>query len=178
MRKLFIVVVLAACAKKQTVQPVVSATSNEIVMQVCTVDTIAPGGMMMINAIRTTTDTVVVQANGRVYISQVVAAAPVMRESSVSLSKTRYVKSGTPKTYAPGSIVLLGVLRGLPLYALATEGGPMRAEVEAAAVKGKDLEKALAGSARLRTQMGKVRFLFVPTHSVGCTFQQLARVKR
>lgn len=178
MRNLFMVVMLAGCAAKRSVPAVAPATSNEAALQLCAVDTIAPGGMMMINAIRTATDTVVVQANGRVPISQVVADAPPLREGSISLNRIRYIKSGTPKSVAPGSITLLGSRGGLPLFALSSEGGPMRAEIEALAAQGKDLEKALAGSARLRSQLRKVRFLYVPNESVGCIFQKFARVRR
>ena len=54
----------------------------------------------------------------------------------------------------------------------------MRAEVEALAAQGSDLEKALQQRAGLRRQMARVKVLYAPTSVVGCVFQGFAPRRR
>lgn len=188
MRKLLpALLLLTGCASaKPESQPIAaSATPVETALKLCVVDTVAPGGMMVISAIQSGADTTILQASGRVAVRQAVAGPKTIGEVTfvtarkpLTLSTTRYAWTGVPKTFAPGTIGLLGMFRGLPLYALLAEGGPMRAEVESFAARGMDLEKALSSSARLRTQLSKVRFVYAPTSLVGCSFQALGRLKR
>lgn len=144
--------------------------------------------MMNISASVLGADTTVLQPEGRLVIRKAVAGPKTVADANWITSKiitlrsasgnVRYQLNGAPKAFAPGSISLLGMMRGLPLYALGTEGGPMRAEIESYAAKGLDLEKALASSARLRQQLTRVRFLYAPVNLVGCSFQSFARLKR
>jgi hypothetical protein len=191
MRKRLVgILILAGCASaKPEPQPVVVSTPVETSVKLCVVDTVAPGGMMVISAIQSGADTTVLQASGRVPIQQAVAGPKVIGDVTFVTAKqplslggasrrVRYAWTGSPRTFAPGSIGLLGMFRGLPLYALLNEGGPMRGEVESYAARGMDLEKALSSSARLRSQLSKVRFLYAPVSLVGCSFQTLGRLKR
>lgn len=188
MRKLLpILLLLTGCAPKKAVQPVaVSNTTTAI--ELCVVDTIAPGGMMNISASLIGSDTTVLQPEGRVPIQKAVEGPKVLGESKwitahiitlrSSAGRVRYQLNGAPKTFAPGQISLLGMIRGTPIFARGAEGGPMRPEIESFAAKGSDMEKALSSSVRLRQQLSKVRFLYVPVNLVGCSFQAFARLRR
>lgn len=179
-------VAVAGCAStNQTARTPASKESN---IQVCVVDTIAPGGMMTIGAIRihTTDDTVILQPEGRVPIARAVAGPKVLSQATwitakqplqltTARGRMRYVQSGRPKSYAPGKISLLAMMRGVPIFAVGSEGGPMRPELESLAARGIDLERALQQRATLRRQMDRVKTLYVPTSLVGCVFQPFTR---
>jgi len=183
---LVLTVALGACAsgQKTTTAPI-GAESN---IQVCVVDTIAPGGMMTVSAIhaQATHDTLILQREGRVKIHEAVAGPKVLSQAAwisarqplqltSANGRVRYAQAGKPKALAPGRIVLLGMMRGLPVFALPSEGGAMRAELESLAARGIDLEKSLQQRATLRRQLVRVRTLYVPTSLVGCVFQQFTR---
>lgn len=182
---LLLAAMAAACASSQSKPRDGTAESN---IQVCVVDTIAPGGMMSIGAIHVhaTKDTVILQPEGRVPIARAVAGPKVLSQATwisakqplqltTANGRVRYNPSGRAKTYAPGKIALLGMLRGVPVFAVPTEGGPMRAEVESLAARGVDLEKALQQRASLRRQVVRVKTLYIPTSLVGCVFQPFTR---
>ena len=189
MRKLIPLLLLAACAPKQKPPEVSSPVESNIT--VCVIDTLAPGGMMNVGAIysRATNDTVVVQSSGRVKLSQIVGSPKTLSAATwitakqplqlvAASGRVRFMPSGAAKTMAPGSIVLLGMMRGLPVFALPNEGGPMRPELESLAAKGVDLERALSQRLTLRRQLDKVRSLYIPVSLTGCQFQTFARARR
>ena len=192
MRRFYLIVMaaLAGCGPKQTVSPPASA-SAESKIQVCVIDPIVPGGMMTINAthVRTTGDTLVMQSEGRVPIARVVRGPKVLAEAkwitpraplqlNAASGRVTFALNPQRRVFAPGKIVLLGVMRGLPLYVLPAEGGAMRPELEALAARGVDLEKALQQSRTLRRQLDRVKTLYAPVALTGCAFQQLAKVQR
>jgi hypothetical protein len=183
---------LTACAaqpKAATVTPVTAAAESNI--EVCVVDTIAPGGMMEISAIAVPAnhDTVVIQPEGRVAIGQLTAGPKVLSQAawistkqpltlSASGGRVVFRPSGSPRAFTSGQVALLGMMRGTPVFAKPAEGGAMRAEVEALAARGVDLEKALSQRASLRKQIDKINSLYIPSALVGCVFQQFNRVTR
>lgn len=183
MRALILAVILSGCAARSSA-PVNTTVSNETRVQVCVIDTIAPGGMMTLSAIHNvaTNDTLVLQADGRVDIDSVVAGPKVWTRGPIQLRTTagnvRFNPSGTPKAFAPGKITLLGILNGLPVFANPGDASSMRAEIEALAATGVDLDQALAKRAGLRRSMNRIRTLYVPTSLVNCTFQTLTRPRR
>jgi hypothetical protein len=177
----------ASCAQHTAAPRAVVPQSSAI--QVCVVDTIVPGGMMTISATVAGADTTVLTEKGRVPIMASVAGPKTLQEATWINAKTplqlatsggrvRFAPSGAAHTYAPGRVMLLGVMRGLPLFALGSEAAGMRPEVESLAAKGVDLEKALQQNARLRTQAARIRSLYVPTSLVGCELQPFSRLKR
>jgi hypothetical protein len=191
MRRLYVIVMaaLAGCGPKQTVSPP-AAASGESKIQVCVIDPVAPGGTMTINAthVRATNDTLVMQSEGRVPIERVVRGPKVLGDAKWITPKTPLqltAASGrltfTPnsrRVFAPGKVVLLGVMRGLPLYVLPAEGGAMRPELEASAARGADLEKALQQSRTLRRQLDRVKTIYAPVALTGCSFQQFSKAQR
>ena len=188
---LFVVMIaLAGCGPKATVTPSASA-AGESRIQVCVIDPIVPGGMMTINAthVRATGDTLVMQSEGRVPIERVVRGPKVLADAkwitprtplqlNAASGRVTFAPNAQRRVYAPGKIVLLGVMRGLPLYVLPAEGGAMRPELEALAARGMDLEKALQNSRTLRRQLDRVKTLYAPVALTGCAFQQFAKVVR
>ena len=181
-----LIALIAACASKAPPPP--PAPTAETKVEVCVVDPVAPGGLMTISAIHvhSSNDTVVVQSEGRVLLDSAVAGPRVLSEATwitartplqfqTSAGRYNWVPAGAERVMLPGKVVLLGTVRGLPIYALPGEGGPMRAEVEALAAQGIDLDKALQQRASLRRQMARVKPLYVPTSIVGCKFQLFGR---
>ena len=174
-------IAISGCAAKSSA-PVANATAPvENRIELCVIDTIAPGGMMTLSAIHVqeTNDTLVLQAEGRVPIAEVVAGPKVWTKGSIQLSSTagrlRFNPSGQPRTFAPDKITLLGVLSGLPVFANPADAAGMRPEIEALAASGVDLEQALRRRTTLRRGMARIRTLYVPTSLVNCTFQTLSR---
>lgn len=179
--------VLAGCAHKQ--QPAATAVPAETHIQICVVDTIAPGGMMNIGAIVSTArgDTTVLQSEGRVPLRQLVAGPKVLSQATwinarqplqlAAGTRLRFAPTGAPRAYAAGTLGLLGVFRGLPIFVRAGEQGRMRAEVEALSARGIDLEKALQQRATLRRNAERLTNLYVPTALAGCVFQQLRKTQ-
>lgn len=171
---------MTGCAARSSA-PVATTGSAGTKVQVCIVDTIAPGGMMTVSAIRTdaTKDTVLLQSSGYKPIEKVVAGPKVWQRGPVQLTtaagKVSYVASGKPRPFAPGKITLLGMVKNLPVYADPRVAAPMRPEIEALAATGADLEKAFQKRPALRKRMNAVRTLYVPTSLVNCTFQTLTR---
>ena len=181
---------LAACASqpKPVTPTAVAAESN---VDVCVIDTIAPGGMMSINAISVpaTHDTVVIQPQGRVPIAQLTAGPAILSQATWITSKKPltisaaggrviFKPTGQPRTFEIGRIMLLAMMRGVPVFATPSEAAALRPELEALAARGIDLEKALATHATLRRQADKLNTLYMPTSLVGCMFQQFNRVTR
>ena len=171
--------VIPGCAAKSSAPVAVGAAEHRV--QVCLVDTLVPGGMMTVSAIHVvaTNDTLVLQANGRVPIQQVAAGPQTWRGGPIQLltasGRVRFNASGQPRVFAPGKIVLLGVLNGLPVFGNPGDVGAMRAELEALAASGVDLDQALEKRLSLRRQMNRVRTIYLPTSLVNCTFQTLTR---
>jgi hypothetical protein len=183
-------IALAGCGRKETVMPSANA-AGESRIQVCVIDPIVPGGMMTINAthVRATNDTLVMQSEGRVPIARVVRGPKVLADAkwitpraplqlTAQSGRLTFAANAKPRVFAPGKIVLLGVMRGLPLYVLPAEGGAMRPEIEALAARGADLEKALQQSRTLRRQLDRVKTIYAPVALTGCAFQQFAKVQR
>lgn len=161
--------------------PVGANAGPEKRIQACIVDTIAPGGMMTVSAIHLTSsnDTMLLQKNGRVPISEAVAGPRVWTKGPVQLTsasgRVNFAPSGKPKAFAPGKIVLLGMHDKVPIFGNPADVGGMRPEVEALAAKGVSLEQALKTRVALRRSMDRVRTLYVPTSLSNCTFQTLTR---
>ncbi|MGQ0561028.1 MAG: hypothetical protein ACT443_04045, partial [Gemmatimonadota bacterium] len=183
-------IALAACSAKQQPAPAALGAAESRI-EVCVVDTIAPGGMMTLGAMRVhaTGDTLVLQSEGRVPLRTIVQGPKVLSEATwitaraplqlrAASGRVRFAKSGEPRVMAPGSIVLLGIMRGLPLYALPAEGAALRPELEALAARGVDLEKALQQRLTLRRQLDRVRTLYLPTALAGCSFQGFTKARR
>ena len=172
---------MSGCAAKSSAPVAANNAANEARVQVCVVDTIAPGGMMTISAIHNTVtnDTLVLEASGRVAIEQVVAGPKVWTAGPIQLRTTvgavRFNPAGSPKAFAPGKITLLGVLNGLPVFANPGDASPIRPEIEALAATGVDLDQALEKRLALRRRMDRIRTLYVPTSLVNCTFQTFTR---
>jgi hypothetical protein len=192
MRSFLIVVssALVACAPQQTAAPA-TAASAESKIEVCVIDPVVPGGMMTVAAthVHATGDTLVMQSEGRVPIARLVAGPKILTEATWITPRTplqlaaesgrvTFAMNTQPRIFAPGKIVLLGVMRGLPLYVLPAEGGAMRPEVEAMAARGVDLEKALQQSRTLRRQLDRVKTIYAPVSLTGCAFQQFSKVQR
>jgi hypothetical protein len=181
-------IALVGCGPKETVTPSANA-AGESKIQVCVIDPIVPGGMMTIDAthIRATNDTLVLQKDGRVPIARVVRGPKVLGDAKWITPRTPLqltaasgrvtFRPNARRVYAPGKIVLLGVMRGMPLYVLPAEGGAMRPEIEALAARGMDLEKALQQSRTLRRQLDRVKSVYAPVALTGCAFQQFAKVQ-
>ncbi|HEX6558983.1 MAG TPA: hypothetical protein VF021_05955 [Longimicrobiales bacterium] len=182
---LAIALAAAACASAPKSAGTPGAESN---IQLCIVDTIAPGGMMTIGAIHVhaTNDTVILQPEGRVPVAKAVAGPKVLSQATwitakqplqltTARGRIRFVRSGQPKTFAPGKIALLAMMRGVPVFALGREGGAMRPELESLAARSIDLERALQQRVSLRRQMDRVKTLYIPTSLVGCVFQPFTR---
>jgi hypothetical protein len=183
---------LAACAANpKPAAPPAATVAAESNIQVCVIDTIAPGGMMTISAIAVPAshDTVVIQPEGRVSIGKLTAGPKVLAEAtwitaknpltlSAAGGRVVFKPAGTAKPFATGQVALLGMMRGVPVFAKPTEGGAMRAEVESLSARGIDLEKALAQRLSLRRQFDKINALYIPTALVGCSFQQFSRVTK
>lgn len=193
MRSLFYVLLplLAACAAKSPAPEPATAAPTENKLQLCVIDTIAPGGMMSIGAIHViaTNDTLILQQEGRIPIAKALAGPKVLREATwmgpkspilITRASGRavYAQTGTPKVQQPGKVALLAMMRGVPIFAAPGEGGPMRAELEALAARGVDLENALRQRSSLRRQMDRVQTLYVPTSLVGCEFQAFTAPRR
>lgn len=179
---ILVVVATSGCAAKGTPASVsTSGTGAEKRVQVCVVDPIAPGGMMTLSAMHVegTRDTTVLQANGRVPVARTLTGAKVWRSGPLLLTtgsgRTRFSPSGKPRAVEPGKITLLGMVGSVPIFAGPADAGPMRAEVEALAASGSDLEKSLRARVSLRRQMSKVRTLYMPTSLVNCVFQTFKR---
>ena len=102
--------------------PVGANAGPEKRIQACIVDTIAPGGMMTVSAIHLTSsnDTMLLQKNGRVPISEAVAGPRVWTKGPVQLTsasgRVNFAPSGKPKAFAPGKIVLLGMHDKVPIF--------------------------------------------------------------
>ena len=177
----------ACAAGKPKADP---AIQPDIPIEVCIIDTIAPGGMMTIGAlhVRATNDTVILQPEGRVPIARAVAGPRVLAEATWTDAKTpiqlagangrvRFALSGSPRVQNPGKVALLAMMRGAPIFTVPSEGGRMRAELESFAARGMDLEKALQQRATLRRQLENVQALYIPTKLVGCEFQRFVKMK-
>lgn len=173
-------IALAGCAARSSA-PVATIGSSGAPVQVCIVDTIAPGGMMTVSAIRDTltNDTTVLQSSGRMPIAKVVAGPSVWNKQPLQLTtsagKVRYAASGKTRVFEPGKIMLLGMVKNTPVFAGPKEVAPMRPEIEALAATGSDLEQALQKRPALRRRMNAIRTVYVPTSLVNCTFQTLTR---
>jgi hypothetical protein len=176
---LFAMIAMSGCAAKSSAPVAVAPVETR--MQVCVVDPVAPGGMMTVSGIHVqgTRDTTVLQAEGRVPLSQITAGSKVWRSGPLSLTttagRTRFNPTGQPKVFEPGKITLLGLVGSVPVFANPADAAPMRAEIEALAAGGQDLEQSLRKNAALRRQMSRVRTLYVPTSLVNCVFQQFRR---
>jgi hypothetical protein len=175
-------IALTGCAAKSSAPaaaPATAAVENRV--QVCMVDPDVPGGMMTLSGIHVegTSDTLVLQAEGRVPVRQMSAASKVWRSGTLqfttSAGRVRFGPSGQPRAFEPGKITLLGMIGSVAVFANAADAGPMRAEIEALAASKKDLPAALQSSATLRRQMNRVRTIYVPTSLVNCVFQTFKR---
>jgi hypothetical protein len=170
---------MCGCAAKSSA-PAANA-ADERRFQLCIVDPIAPGGMMTVSAIhvRSTNDTMLLQAKGRVRVAQAVAGPKVWKSGPLQLTaasgRLRFNPSGRPRAFAPGKISLLGVVGDLPVFANPADAAPMRPEIEALAASGSDLEQTLKKRPALRRRLDRVRTLYVPTNLSNCTFQTLTR---
>ena len=184
MRSMLLLATMAICgcaAKSSAPVAVPANTPVENRVQVCVVDPIVPGGMMTVSGVHMegTRDTTVLQADGRVPVAQITAAAKVWRSGTMQLNtsagRVRYAPSGQPRVFEPGKITLLGSIGSVPVFASPADAGPMRAEIEALAASGSVLVAALQKSAALRRQMNKVRTIYLPTSLVNCVFQTFKR---
>jgi hypothetical protein len=191
MRHIFLATLLISACASSREAGVVASRATESKVEVCVVDTIAPGGMMPIGAIHVhaTNDTLVLQSSGRVPLRQIVRGPKVLSEAkwitskeplqlTAASGKVRFVASGAPRPFALSKIVLLGMMRGLPLFAAPAEVTPVRPEIESLAARGIDLEKALAQRVTLRRQLDKIKTLYAPVSLTGCTFQALTKEVR
>jgi hypothetical protein len=174
-------IAISGCAAKSSAPVAVTPTPVENRVQVCVVDPIVPGGMMMVSGVHVegTRDTTVLQADGRVPVAQITAAAKVWRSGTLQMTtsagRVRFAPNGQPRVFEPGKITLLGSIGSVPVFTSPADAAPMRAQVEALAASGSDLVAALQKNAGLRTQMNKVRTIYVPTSLVNCVFQTFKR---
>lgn len=179
---------MGACAGSQNQEPGGALHGVESKIEVCVIDTVAPGGMMAIGAVRVhaTNDTLVMQSVGRVPLREIVRGPRVLAEAkwisprtplqlNTASGRVRFLRTGQPKVFAQGRLILLGMMRGVPIFALPAEAGAMRPEIEALAARGIDLETALSQRVSLRRQMSRVNALYIPVSLTGCTFQKFAK---
>src|SRR5207253_7915009 len=99
-----------------------------------------------------TSDTVVLQASGRLPLGKVAEAIPVAQNSPwyaanqpltivVGRRRSEFARYATPRIIAPGEVALLGRMAGLGVYAHAREVAPMRAILDAESAAGQDLDR-------------------------------------
>ena len=183
---LFVMIAIGACAPKTpTVEAPPAAAEQNI--QLCVVDTIAPGGMMTIGAIvvPATNDTLVLHSEGRIPVRELVAGPQVLCDAKwlsvrqpLQLARLRFAPNGTARAFAPGALTLLGMYRGLPVFVKAGDERRMRPELEALAARGVDLEKALQQRSSLRRAAERLSTVYVPAALTGCVFQPLVKTRR
>lgn len=140
---------------------------------------------MSIGAIVVPGDTVVMQSEGRVPVNQMLAGPKVLSEAKwipanrpLDLGaggRLRYGRNGAPKFYAPGSISLLGMFRGTPVF-VDRKSLKIRPQLEALSARGVDLEKALRQQSNLRREVERITELYIPTALAGCQFQPFRKV--
>ena len=73
---------------------------------------------------------------------------------------------------SPESLVFLGTVNGVPVYADVDEAASFRAQLQAQT--NRDLTAILANRA-LRDEIDDVRTLYVPLRATGCVFQPVLR---
>jgi hypothetical protein len=162
----------------------------EEAIRVCVIDPTAPGGVRMVDAVFVPArgDTLVTVDGQRVPLRTTVGTVPVAGTAewfvqgqplvlNVRGTRNEFVTFGTSRVIEPADLAFVGTVRGVPVYAAATQVQAVRQQLADAAVAGRDLEVVLGERAELRTAFRGVDVLYVPLQPVGCVFQPLQRVE-
>lgn len=150
----------------------------------CVVDPTAAGGMKMVDAVflPQTGDTMIAGAAGRQKIQEAFASNPTVNEQAwfsrgeplvigTAPRSVQFVAFGTPRAFAPGGLVYLGQVGGLPVFAETTPAAALDKQLTAAPTARADLGKFVAGSAAARRNLRTAGTLYVPSSRAGCYFQ-------
>jgi hypothetical protein len=118
---------------------------------------------------RTTLGNVVVASNADWYVR----GAPLTW--TVANNKIEYHTYGSSQMIESGELAFLGTVNGIPVYADKDDIGDIRDELNDLnrAQRGADLARIMAEHKDLRTELAKVRVLYVPLQPAGCVFQPL-----
>jgi hypothetical protein len=162
----------------------------EEAIRVCVIDPTAPGGTRMVDAVFVPArgDTLVTVDGQRVPLRTTVGTVPVAGTAewfvqgqplvlNVRGTRNEFVTFGTSRVIQPADLAFVGTVRGVPVYAAATQVQAVRQQLADAAVAGRELETVLGERAELRTAFRGVDVLYVPLQPVGCVFQPLQRVE-
>jgi hypothetical protein len=152
---------------------------------VCVIDPTAPNGIRMQSAtfLVASGDTVVERGGQRVPLSQAVGTLPVaqnqdwyVRGAPFVLTsgsyRAEYVTYGTASMRSPESLVYIGTVNGMPVFADVDEASSFRSQLDAQT--NRDLS-AILGNRALRDEIDDVRTLYVALRATGCVFQPVLR---
>jgi len=156
---------------------------REEMVSVCVIDPAAAGGMRTASTIYLpdTRDTMVVVNGQRVAFRTTVPTVTTAEgadwliagrplEIAVRPGPARFLPVGQAQTMGEGSLVLLGTLNGMPVYANRTDVAAVAAQLGTTG----ELTTVL-GNADVRKAFDAVQTLYVPYRTVGCSFQPLQR---
>lgn len=176
-------VVVAPPPPPPTAPPATPPPPREESISVCVIDATSASGVRTVSAtfLPASGDTMVTVNGQRVAFRTTVTDVPVAAnadwliagrplEVAVTPGPARFLPVGQTRTFGEGTLVLLGTMNGLHVFAERATLGEAAAQFGSAG----ELATVLRGAAHRRA-FNEVQTLYVPYRTVGCAFQPLQR---
>ena len=163
---------------------IASAQADHV--EVCLIDPAAPQGFRMQEArLLNASDTVI---NLRVADRLIQERVPVAMKADwyingkplligTGADSIDLFTYGSPRAFTSGQLVILGVARGMPIYADLRNASLALQEIAKASRgnRNRDLGEILAESKTVRERVDRIGIFYVPLSVVGCVFQAVIR---
>lgn len=170
-------------------KPVTPPPPVETPVSVCAIDPGAPGGTRTLSAMfRPATGDTLVNGTPLAQVVSAVVTAPKTdwyvagKPLSVTVGRRlyQYVTYGGPRLVSRGDIVMLGTVKGLPVFAARSDIADFWNDWQAAMREASSAELVpfLKAHPALATRFQDVTVLYVPLRPTGCIFQGLQQLEQ